>query len=131
MKFILRITLVILTNIALVAQVYSEPKNISLSVKPNRCITLNQGQSCYQKLLFTWSTPETGEYCLYQGVNANELICWQGNQIHSFALDFESEQNQYYFIQSKESPEVLAKVQVKVAWIYKSRRGKTSNWRLF
>ena len=106
---------------------------IYLKVKPVRCISLHEGQQCYQDLQFTWNVPEGNEYCLYQLLEADNvaaIVCWNNNETTAHELEFVSDKNIIYQIRQKDGDQVLAKVEVEVAWVYKS--GPNFNrWRLF
>lgn len=105
--------------------------DIKFSVKPNKCISLHKGQTCFQKVLFTWTLPEKTEYCLYSLSTDQALICWQGGSTHSFAFDFQSIDSETFQIRASESAEILAETTIKRAWVYRSERKSPSNWRLF
>ena len=113
--------------------------SISLKVKPSRCIALQQGQSCFADLTFRWSTPETGDYCLFDERQANPLVCWAGNELASYKVAFKSDINVKYEIRtstdatagSTNSEHALAQTLVKISWVYKSNNPSTSRWRLF
>lgn len=102
-----------------------------LTVKPDRCIGLQQGQVCFETLTFTWTTPGTGEYCLFDERQANPLVCWVGDSEQVFTQKFESNINVNYEIRLKNNQNPLAQALVKVSWIYKSNTSSTSRWRLF
>jgi len=106
-------------------------QSTGLTVKPDRCIGLQQGQTCYTTLKFKWTTPVTGEFCLYDERGTDPLVCWVGDSETSFVQTFESNTNVTYEIRSKSSDEPLASVLVKVSWVYKSNLPSTSRWRLF
>jgi len=103
----------------------------SLSVKPNRCIALQQGQTCYSTLDFRWKTPTTGEYCLFDERQTKPLVCWTGNTMDSFRQKFKSDKNVNYEIRLKLGDQTLANALVKISWVYKSNTSSTSRWRLF
>lgn len=105
-----------------------------LEVKPTRCISLHQGQTCYQNLVLSWSTPAAGEYCLYQRQESEDplpVVCWERNQRKTYKLEFVSDRNMIYELRRKGQDEILASVQVEVAWVYKSGPTNFNRWRLF
>lgn len=102
-----------------------------LTVKPDRCIGLQQGQVCFAKLKFTWTTPASGEFCLFDERRADPLVCWIGRSKSTFSQKFESNKNVTYEIRLKNNSEALAQALVKVSWVYKSNNSSTSRWRLF
>jgi len=102
-----------------------------LNIKPDRCIALHQGQTCYARLSFQWNTPAGGEYCLFDERLAEPLACWPGNKIIEFKHEFASDINVNYHIRSKQSQQSLAQALVKISWVYKANTGSSSRWRLF
>jgi len=123
---------IIVTSLALFSNsLFADNASIKLTVKPDRCITLYQGQACYQTLSFNWATPETGEYCLFNQEVSEPLFCWQGNQKQAQKYEFESEQSITYAIFTRDKKQKMAEVKVKVANVYKSKRKNSRNWRLF
>ena len=110
---------------------YADSSTSSLTVKPNQCIALQQGQSCYATLHFQWVTPASGEYCLFDERQTKPLVCWTGNTMGSFKQKFKSDENVNFEIRSKLSEQALADALVKISWVYKSNTSSTSRWRLF
>lgn len=103
----------------------------TLIVEPNRCIALQQGQTCYADLKFEWANPPTGQFCLFDERQPDPVVCWMGNTLVSYKLQFKSDKNVNFEIRSKPSDLSLAQVLVKVSWVYKSNTSSTSRWRLF
>jgi len=130
MILVLRVIIVGLI-FSLPAILFADSLTTQLSVKPDRCIALYQGQVCYQTVTFHWQTPEYGEYCLFIQNQANPLLCWMGDQRNTYAQEFKSKQSVVYEIRTKGSKEILFETKVKVAWVYKSNRKSNSGWRLF
>ena len=103
----------------------------TFSVQPERCIALNRGQVCYQKLDFQWQTAAGARYCLHEDAVAAPLVCWNGNERSSAEVEFASDRNVLYAIRREGSAENLAQLEVEVAWVYQSNRNGFSRWRLF
>ena len=101
------------------------------TVKPDRCIALNQGQLCYQHLDLEWQTEDGEQYCLYQQNLAEPVVCWSGREKSSYQLEFVSDTNIIYQIRVEGQRDVLSQVEVEVAWVYRSTRKSFSRWRLF
>lgn len=110
---------------------WAEPSPFQLQVKPQRCISLHQGQVCYQKLTFNWLTPVTGEFCLSDTETRALLTCWRGEDRTSFEYEFASRESTKFAISFKGQPEALVTVKVQVASVYKSPERSNSRWRLF
>ncbi len=120
-----------ITLVLISTHVSADDQPIEFDVKPNRCIALHQGQTCYQKLTFHWQTPASGEYCLFQNSKAEPVTCWAGREKKSFIQAFESDSSIIYQIRIKDQTGNLSTVTVKVAWVYRSSRKSASGWRLF
>lgn len=99
-----------------------------LSVKPNKCVAMNKGQLCYQKLRFTFTAP-AGDYCLVSESQKTPLRCWQSVQSGQAVVPFQSDSTQQYqLIDGNLEP--VASTSVIVAWVYRKSR-KRNRWRLF
>ncbi|MGI9295451.1 MAG: DUF3019 domain-containing protein [Pseudomonadales bacterium] len=125
------VTTLCITLVVISTHVRADNQQIEFGVKPNRCIALHQGQTCYQKLKFHWQTPASGEYCLFQTSEAEPLVCWKGKEKASFMHEFKSDSSIIYQIRIKNQTKSLSSVKVKVAWVYRSSRKSASGWRLF
>lgn len=101
------------------------------TAQPERCIALNRGQVCYQRLRFKWQTAAGARYCLYQDALPAPLVCWNGNERSGHELEFASDRNVVYGIRREGETDNLAQVEVEVAWVYQSNRNGFSRWRLF
>jgi len=125
------IKLAALSVCLLLSITHADNQSASLTVKPDRCIGLQQGQVCFAMLTFKWTTPASGEFCLYDEHRADPLVCWIGDSETTFAEPFESNVNVNYEIRLKSSDEPVAQALVKVSWVYRSNTSSTSRWRLF
>ncbi len=104
---------------------------VLLAVKPKKCIALHKGQTCYQKLKFTWSLPKKGQFCLHQYQVNRPVICWANNDLQAYKVQFESNKSERYQIRHEGSSVVLAEVKVRLATVYKQGKKSYSGWRLF
>ena len=102
-----------------------------LSVQPNRCIALHEGQYCYQEVHFEWLTLGKNRYCLYMGDVAGPLACWDGEKLQSFSFEFKSTASERFYIRDESRMQIVYEVKVDVAWVYKNRRKISTGWRLF
>jgi len=109
----------------------AEESAVTLSVTPDRCIALQQGQTCYATLNFRWETPNVGEFCLFSQAQSDPIVCWVGSSPLPYRHEFASDENVNYEIRLKKAKEVLARTLVKISWVYKSNTKSTSRWRLF
>lgn len=102
-----------------------------LRVKPNKCISLHKGQSCYQKLKFRWHIVETGKFCLFQQSNPIALVCWENSERSSYQYSLTTTQNEIFQIRKQGQTQSITETTVTRAWVYKTKRKSTSSWRLF
>lgn len=109
----------------------AEPAHMQLQVKPQRCISLHQGQVCYQKLMFSWQTPATGEFCLVDTQSRVTLTCWRGEEKTQHEYEFAARESIEFAISYEGQRDALVKVKVQVASVYKSPERSSSRWRLF
>ena len=109
--------LITMAFVSLSGVTYADSLSTTLSIEPNRCIALQQGQACYADLEFQWKTAATGEYCLFDDRQPDPLVCWTGNTVTFHKLQFKSKINVNYEIRLKSSKQSLAQVMVKISWI--------------
>lgn len=124
------LTLILLSATTAYAETHTV-ESPALSVKPKRCVALHQGQACFQKLSFSLNTPGEGSFCLYRSRSETPLICWEGNELTKYIYKFEDSQTEQFHIKDKATETILAKQEVRVAWVYKSKKQAPSGWRLF
>lgn len=103
---------------------------VELLVKPERCIALNQGQVCYQKVLLQWQTEQNSSFCLRLKGEQEPLQCWQEVSQGSLEFDVQSKVDQGFELVGSEG-DVVAVTQVEIAWVYKNRNKRQTSWRLF
>ncbi len=102
-----------------------------LVLKPNRCIALHQGQTCYQEVVFRWEAQDAQHnYCIVEQESQKPLHCWLGGSPGKFAFDFGSDRSTRFQLQ-RDDGVVMTELDMVVAWVYKSRRKRGSGWRLF
>lgn len=109
----------------------SDPYNVGLHVKPERCVALRQGQTCYQEVMFTWRQPQKGNYCLVELSSMDVLQCWQQAYSGQFALDFQSSESLEFALRKQDVTENLAVAQITVSWVFRSSKRPKSSWKLF
>lgn len=111
--------------------IIADKLSATLAIEPSRCIALQQGQACFANLKFQWTNPAPGDYCLFDDRQRDPLLCWAGNTITSYKLQFKARKNVSYEIRKKSGDQPLAQALVKISWVYKSNTSSTSRWRLF
>lgn len=106
-------------------------KMMQLTITPERCVALRQGQTCYQLVEFNWQSITAGDFCLVDTLNDNPLYCWNDATSGQFRLDFQSPQSTNYVMRAKGELIDLAQKTMTVAWVYKSSKRPKASWRLF
>jgi len=103
--------------------------DVSLSVQPQRCVTLRRGQRCYLKLKMAWSSKEPISACFYSESH-DAGACWEN------ALRGELKR-EVYLLDSTEwilqdtRGRTLGDVTVEVSSNYNRKRRSWRGWRLF
>jgi len=107
----------------------SQPlSDVSLDVRPVRCVTLREGQPCYVRLAVSWKSLEPISACLTSEQNEAQA-CWDNAVTGDFNANlYLSESTEWVLLD--QSGADLGSVAVTVAWVYKSRRVRR-RWRLF
>ncbi|BDX08477.1 hypothetical protein MACH26_39980 [Planctobacterium marinum] len=100
----------------------------TLQLSPEKCVALRQGQDCYVDIQLNWSAPQSGQYCISASTLETPLRCWSNQEKGSLELEFSSNQNTWFYL--KQGEQTLAKVELKMAWVYKSKRSSVT-WRVF
>ena len=103
----------------------------TLTSKPTKCVSLKQGTICYQDVLMKWQTEQKDDYCLYNQAQAEALKCWHQLNNGVYEFEFSYPQTQQYVLRIKGQNSTLAKTVIEVKWVYKARRNKRFNWRVF
>ena len=122
---------------ALVQDTHAASEVASLDAVPNKCISLRQGQACYQRVQLTWQTGISQAVCLWREGDSVALRCWTDQSSAKLRHDFRATQTTAFLLvagQQADNPSAantLARAEVKVAWIYNSRKSKRTRWRLF
>lgn len=104
---------------------------ISMSVSPNQCIAMTEGQTCYVDIELTWRSQSAGNFCLYSSLQDKAVKCWTNKTAGSYEQEIASKQNVLYSLHRQDDLEVLAESEVEMAWIHKKRGKPTNWWRLF
>jgi hypothetical protein len=102
-----------------------------LFVKPERCVALRQGQTCYQEVILSWRQSQKGNYCLINLSTQQILKCWQNAEQGKFNLDFQSTQSTDFALRAENQDIDLSKTQITVSWVFKSSKRPKSSWKLF
>lgn len=101
-----------------------------LQLSPNKCIALRKGRECFASIEIKWFTTITGDYCLRREIDNMIINCWSGQTQGEFLYFFRSAEKENLQLVVKGTQRVVSQAQVKVSWVYKSRR-KKGRWRIF
>ncbi|MGJ8678845.1 DUF3019 domain-containing protein [Paraglaciecola sp.] len=104
---------------------------MQLSITPERCVALRQGQTCYQQVQFNWRNSNKGDFCLIDTNQNTTLQCWTQKTNGQLNYDFQAQQSRSYVMRAKDSSIDLALQKITVAWVYKSSKRPKASWRLF
>lgn len=123
------LSVTLLAALLIPAGTRAEPQQ--LQARPDKCVSLRQGQVCYQRVRLSWQTATAGDYCLYDASDKQPLKCWSnatsGNTLYSFA----SQTDREFHLTRDNNATPLAQARVTVSWVYKTKSRRRRSWRLF
>lgn len=106
-----------------------------LTIKPNQCVSLHQGQKCSVSVDISWQVNKAGDYCLYSSVQGKKLNCWfmkkSGNFKQALVIDKDVTFTLNSMDNNAENGEVIASAVLELAWVHKKSRLSHSAWRVF
>lgn len=102
----------------------------NMSVKPKKCVTLKQGNICYQGITGNWSTAQAGHYCLTLSTRIKPVKCWKKSAGESFKFEFAEKQTTTLNLVDQARNQILNEQVIEVKWVYNTRKYH-SRWRLF
>ena len=103
----------------------------SLSLVPDRCVSLHKGQVCYQNVTLEWRSPLATDVCVYEGSVAEPLRCWKSTEEGVLRFDFQSSSPINYVLREEGGAVPLAITTMNIAWVYKAPKSSHRTWRLF
>lgn len=104
---------------------------VKLSISPERCFGLDQGQKCYQKITVNWQLDKEDKYCLYQTTSKSPMVCWEPGTKGQAKLEFESSETVIYQLRLESTGESIAETRIIVTWVYGKTKRRRTSWRLF
>jgi hypothetical protein len=107
-----------------------QAEEVTVISQPSKCVSLKQGNICYQDISIQWHAPHASDYCLFQQQKTEPLKCWQGVNQGIYNFEFSSAQTQQYVIRQQGENEDLGHAVIEVKWVYKERRNQFG-WRVF
>ena len=109
-----------------------------LSVVPDRCISLLQGQTCYLGVRFRWklqdidTTNANNTICLWREGESVAMTCWEGEFEGVFRYSLEAaETTSFHLVSGNGQQPIIGSTKVTISWVYNKRKSKSSRWRLF
>lgn len=123
--------LLAVTLLPLCVAAAKEVVTASMYIKPQRCVSLIEGQMCHVTLDVNWEASETGEYCLYQTGRKEAITCWENQRQGRFEMELQTNKNVNYELRQKNNDTVLATAELSLAWVYEAEQKSRLTWRLF
>ena len=126
-----KLTLVVTVILLLSWSYGSNAQESSLTIQPNQCISVHQGEQCFVDISLNWQTETLGDYCLYSSQQPQPLLCWQNSLSGQFAKEIKANENVDFYLKMQGSDNILAQQSLKMAWVYKKSIRARASWRLF
>ena len=110
-----------------------------LTIKPNQCVSLHQGQQCVVTVDISWQVSHAGKHCLYSSLQNNKLTCWLMKKNARFKQELVIDKDVTFTLKSMgdgigndiENGEVIATAVLELAWVHKKSKRSHSAWRVF
>lgn len=109
----------------------SEKNKVNLTVSPEKCVAMQQGQTCYMTVELFWQAEVQANYCLYSSLKPQPLQCWNNSRTGEMTKEFSTKENLVFFLQIQDQHINLASAKVKMAWVHKKKGKPRMSWRLF
>lgn len=109
----------------------AQQKTYFLHVKPQECIILHKGQTCYVDIDITWGSEISADHCLYMKGQEQALACWQNTSGGNFTQQVEASESLVYELRQQQSQKVRATGELSISWVYKIPTRQRLAWRLF
>ena len=101
-------------------------KVVVLTVTPDKCISLQQGRTCYSTVTARWHSVKPLDLCLTLAEQV--LQCWQQQSWGSHQFEFAAAQSSTLAL--RQHQQVLTQIEIEVNWVHKASKIKR-HWRLF
>jgi len=112
-----------------------------LTLTPDQCISLHQGQQCSVTVDFSWQVARAGKYCLFSSLQKNKLTCWLMEKNARFKQELVIDNDVTFTLRAMgegigngndiENGEVIVSAVLELAWVHKKSRRSHSAWRVF
>ena len=129
-KHILATSLIVVSGSSLAQSALVPDTKAQLTLKPAKCVSLQQGQVCYADVELQWRASHAGNFCLQSSTQEAPLLCWNTQQQGQFSGEIRSDTNVVFTLTQQGSDKVLASAEMEMAWVYKKKRSAVS-WRVF
>ena len=120
-----------LSGIFLVSQAKQAQELAELTIKPTKCVSLQQDQTCFVNVKITWRTNKIGDYCLSSSQRSSPLQCWSSTQQGRYSQEVEMTKDVVYTLTNRDGNKVLTSTVLPLAWVYKKEKFSHSSWRIF
>ncbi len=119
---------------ALLDPVHAET-TAQLDLSPERCVALNEGQTCYQTVLISWQADHPADYCLVREPQEAPLVCWENRSHGKAKMEFASSETVTFRLRLTDKVSQrdidVAESAVIVTWVYSDTKRRRNSWRLF
>ena len=124
------LTTFLFSNITFAQEI--KQNHVLLQMKPQMCVALTQGRTCYAQVTIEWSASYTGNFCIAKqntdGI-PQKIQCWTQSKGDSVSFEFESNESLTYQLTTNGN-ETLAETTLNVSWVHENSPRKR-RWRLF
>ncbi|MEC4090480.1 DUF3019 domain-containing protein [Pseudoalteromonas rubra] len=103
---------------------------VTLTLSPQQCVALHQGEYCHSELTIHWQANSPGNYCVTHSNREQPLKCWQASAKGTMTMDLQFNQNVHFFLQDTQQ-KTLASAQLTYAWVYNKSKNTRVRWRMF
>lgn len=102
-----------------------------IEIKPGKCVSMRQQQTCYISPQITWQAPQKDEYCLYSSQQSKALQCWSDDNQGTFTQAFAMDQDISFTLRTKLNDKPISSAVLRLAWVHKREKLSHSSWRVF
>ncbi len=104
---------------------------VNLTVSPEQCVAMQQGQNCYVAVELFWQAQVKDNYCLYSSTQQQPLQCWNDTLSGKLKKEFTTKNNLLFFLRKQNHQQAIATAKVKMAWVHKKKGKPRLSWRMF
>jgi hypothetical protein len=109
---------------------FSFAEDNRFDVSPQKCITLKQGNNCYQDIEVDWQAKKPGNYCLTLSSQEIPVKCWSNTDKAVFEFEFIGSHSATLSLVESASNKLLGQANIEVKWVYRNR-SRNLSWRVF